>query len=309
MELWRRNGCSFLTQPPMYCHSFRVLHDWRYPINHLADNVRAGILFLLRDRRNTAGLVEIVHPWEGGTDDSPRWDAWAGTPFDRTAWGIKKRELLQGVVQNKTGSAIRNPAFKVAPMAFNALVAFNLLELHAVLGESSLKEEADTIIDAIDEQWDEGLTTWVDWSDPAVECARVRTLESLLPVLVSPNEDRVDRIFAALLDDSAYGSEFGPCGVHRNEPTFEPTGYWRGAGWPQLTYLFFVAALRRERRGCARRFQSAAARAAVVSRFAEYFNPLTGDGLGAIPQCWAGLPCVMNRMRGGDSRLARCGAR
>jgi hypothetical protein len=300
-ELWGRPGRSYLTQPPMYGHAVRLLLDWGHPVEPLAARARDGLLSLVRQRRGRDGLLLVVHPWEAGTDDSPRWDAWAEEPFDRPGWGRRKRELLRTVDVSETGASLRNPAFTVAPAGFNALVAFNLRELCAVTGDGELEEAAGRIVEALERRWDEALGTWTDWSEPEVPSTRVRTLEALLPVLVTGGRDRVGRVFGQLFQDTAFGAPFGPCGVHRQEPTFRPDAYWRGAGWPQLTYLFFVAAIRSGDLEAAGRLRRLAASTAEASDFAEYFDPLTGAGLGASPQGWAGLPCVMDRL---DRRVA-----
>jgi GH15 family glucan-1,4-alpha-glucosidase len=39
---------------------------------------------------------------------------------------------------------------------------------------------------------------------------------------------------------------------------------------------------------------------AFASGLAEYWNPDTGEGLGAVPQSWAGLALVMARREGID---------
>jgi glycogen debranching enzyme len=114
--------------------------------------------------------------------------------------------------------------------------------------------------------------------------------------LVTNQDDRVRSVFDQLFDPSAFGAPYGPAGVHQGEPSFRRDEYWRGVAWPQLTYLFFVAAQRRGRHDVARRLAASAAMTALDSGFAEYVDPLDGTGLGAIPQGWAGLPCVIERL-------------
>jgi glycogen debranching enzyme len=101
-------------------------------------------------------------------------------------------------------------------------------------------------------------------------------------------------VFDALLDPAAHGAAYGPTGVHREEPTFEPSSYWRGPAWPQLTYLLWVAAGRRDRDVVAQRLGWALRAGAARSRFAEYWHPDTGEGLGAVPQSWTALAVVTN---------------
>lgn len=295
-DLWRQGGRSFLTQPPMYAHVALTLATWGYDVEALIAPTARGLQFLLDRRRHQSGSVLIVHPWEGGTDDSPRWDAWAPQPFNRAEWGLRKRQLLTTTRISPAGSAISNPQFAVAAAGFNALVAFNLREFHSLTGEVWARAAADEITAALDLQWDNSLATWSDWSERRDENSSVRTLEALLGVLVTAHDDRVSSVFEQLRNSASFGTKFGPAGLHQDEAEFSPTAYWRGSAWPQLTYLFIVAALRRGRIDDARDLHHIASKAAVQSGFAEYLDPLTGRGLGANPQGWAGLPCVTERM-------------
>lgn len=294
--LWRQPGRSFLTQPPMYAHVIAVLHRQGVEVAHLHERARRGLAFLVEQRRDVTGLVFIVHPWEGGTDDSPRWDAWAPDPFDRFRWGERKRRLLESVEITDAGSGRLNPAFYVAPAGFNALVAFNLRELHATTGEEWARRASDEIVAALEKRWLHDHGTWADRIDPPHSCASVRTLDALLGVLVTDDDDRAAAVFEQLMDPSAFGAPYGPAGVHRDEPAFQPDAYWRGAAWPQLTYLLFIAAHRRGAVDVAHSLRDRAIQAAIRSGFAEYVDPLTGRGLGAVPQGWAGLPCEMERL-------------
>ena len=96
----------------------------------VVERARAGLRFLLDDRARSAdGLVTVVHPWETGCDDSPRWDSWCDDDWSATRWYEVKGELLATVERSPHGSPLANPAFAVAPAGFNALVAFNAREL------------------------------------------------------------------------------------------------------------------------------------------------------------------------------------
>src|SRR5690606_25616999 len=118
------------------------------------------------------------------------------------------------------------------------------------------------------------------------------TLDGLLPVLVPGDAVAVDTAFGLLTDALAYGTVHGPAGAHVADPAFEPTTYWRGPACPQLTSLLAVAAQRRGRRE-AERLARQLVVGATPSGFAEYWNPDTGAGLGAVPQSWAALAAVV----------------
>ena len=72
----------------------------------------------------------------------------------------------------------------------------------------------------------------------------------------------------------------GPAGVHRDEPIFAPDTYWRGPAWPQLTYLFWVAAAAVVARGRGRPLGRTTGVGARRSGFAEYWEPDTGARVG-----------------------------
>jgi hypothetical protein len=270
-DFWGRSGTSSITQPPMFGHAIAEL--WRRGIevpDDLVERAHRGLRFLLDDRARTDdGLITVVHPWETGCDDSPRWDDLCGPDgWSAERWYEIKGSLLHTIERSIDGSPLANPAMGIAPASFNALVAFNAAEL-------GLHDDARSLVEALGGRWDGDLKTWIDGPHPS---GRVRTVDALLPALVCPAH-RAEAL-AEVIDDAAFGGAFGPPAVHRAEPMFDPATYWRGPAWPQLTYLLWRAGA-----GVADRLIAGAA----ASGLAEYWHPDTGEGLGAVPQSWAGL--------------------
>jgi hypothetical protein len=280
----------------MYGHAVRSLVERGVDVPPaIVDSATRGLWFLLRDRRrSSAGLVELAHPWESGADDSPRWDDLAGGPFELERWYRRKGELVESIERDASGSPIANLDAPVASVAFGSLVAFNARELASVTGEERLDAAGVELAEAVASRWSTEAVTWVDDGPTAEGSGRARTLEGLLPVLVDEDRAHTDLVFDALLDPRAHGAAYGPTGVHRDEPTFEPSTYWRGPAWPQLTYLLWVAARRQKREVVAQRLGWALRAGAARSRFAEYWHPDTGEGLGAVPQSWTALAVVTN---------------
>jgi glycogen debranching enzyme len=264
---------------------------------HVSDDIvdcaGRGLRFLLdtRQRDRDTGLVTIVHPWESGADDSPRWDHWdvEGSWYETTG------SLLATVTRSESGSPIANPAFGAAPVAFNALLAFNAEELADASDDADLRRHAHELADAIAERWDDELSTWIDGGPSAASSGRIRTLDALLPTLC--RSERIStattKALALAVDDAAYGGACGPAGVHRSEPTFESRAYWRGSSWPQLTYLLWLAARRHGSRDLATELARRAIAGAQASQFAEHWDPDDGTPLGACPQSWTALVAVM----------------
>lgn len=290
LGLWGRSDASTITQPPLVAHALaRLVRDDPEAGNGLVAPVRRSMAFLLRERPRRDGLVAVVHPWESGCDDSPRWDAWRPEVGGAEAWRAQKVRFAQGVVLNGAGSSVANPLFEVGSVGFNALLAFSLRELAAATGDGELAEQAAGIVDALEARFDGA--TWVDAPDSASSSAP--TLDALLPLLVVRDRAQAAVAFDALVDPSAHAGAFGLRYVRADHASFDPAGYWRGSAWMPLQYLFRLAARRWGRDDLAERLATSSGAAAVASGFAEHYDADTGAGLGAAPQSWAALAAVV----------------
>jgi hypothetical protein len=291
--LWGRADASTITQPPMYGHAVAELTRLGLDVDdQVVDQAGRGLRFLLERRhRSAGGLVELCHPWESGCDDSPRWDDVMSGGRTPDAWFALKGTLVADCVRTPTGAPLHNPAFAVGSAGFSALVAWNASELAGVSGDEALRRGADELTSALDARWDASLTTWVDDGPTAAGSGRIRTLDALLPALVAPRAEA----FASLLDPGGFGAECGPRGVHRAESTYEPTTYWRGPAWPQLTYLLWVASTRAGEGSTADSLVRSLTAGTSASGFAEYWEADTGRALGAVPQTWSTLVSVAAR--------------
>jgi hypothetical protein len=290
LGLWHSPGRSDITQPPMYGHALRVLATRGFAVEHLYRGATAGLDYLLEHRRDPgSGLIRVLHPWETGCDDSPRWDGWRVGPFHERRWNKKKHELVRSI-RLRDGAAWANPGFDVGSAGFSALVAFNARELGELTSNQELLSKASALASAIDSHWVESRRTWSDvcFAGPRSTSA-VRTLDALFGVLVSHNRHYLDRAFAEIFDRRAFWRPYGPSGTAADEPSYDPAAYWRGDAWPQVLYLVMVAARRRGRHLEAGRVAGRLVLGCIGSGYAERWNPETGAGLGAIPQGWAAV--------------------
>ncbi len=290
LALWHVPGRSDITQPPMYGHALRVLAERGFAVDHLYDAATAGLNYLFDHRRDPgSGLIRVVHPWETGCDDSPRWDGWQTEVFKERRWNAKKRELARSI-RLRDGAASANPGFDVGSAGFSALVAFNARELGELTGNQHLLSHASALAEAIDTRWVDSRRTWADvcLAGPHATSA-VRTLDALLPVLVGGSPRHIDAAFIEIFDPRSFWRPFGPSGTAADDPSYDPSGYWRGDAWPQEIYLVMVAAQRSGRHVEAARLAEKLVLGCLGSGYAERWNPETGKGLGAIPQGWASL--------------------
>lgn len=306
VELWGRRGMSSITQPPMYGHAIAELARAGVAVpEELSDRARRGLEFLLRRRVRDRGseLIEVVHPWETGCDDSPRWDDLAGPGrFEPERWRRRKNDLLRDVERGYSGEPLSNPRCGVASCGFNALVAFNAVELASVTSDRDLAAAADELAEALDQRFDPQLCTWVDAGANSGGSGRIRAADGLLPLLVSRSASARRRVVEELADPEAYCASYGPRGVHLQEPSYNPTAYWRGPVWPQLSYLLWLALGGGSEGGGSGEASATAALlgkhttdGAMRSGLAEYWDGESGTGLGAIPQSWTGLALLLDR--------------
>lgn len=292
--------CSSYTQPPIYAHAARVLAEaGPLPVG-LTDRIAASLDWLWRRRRTAEGLIRLVHPWESGADDSPRWDDWVaafrGIPdpsrlrWNRREWTAFDRYLVDATVFGESGAAEHSTVFECAPAAYNAIYAHAATELAALTGDRLWQERSAELADRIDALlWDEESGLWVD--RPVVgggACARIPTLDGVLGALVTRDQGRAGRVLEQLVDERRFAAPYGLTYVAREDPAYDPDGYWRGTAWMQMNYLAALAA-RRWNQDIAAAVAAMSKAAVSHSRFAEHWNPETGKGHGAIPLAWSAL--------------------
>lgn len=291
---WGRRGASSITQPPMYGHAVAELTRAGIAVDPaVVDAARRGLLWLVDHRRQPDGTIAVVHPWETGMDDSPRWDGALGSerPWTAEAWRRRKGELVSALVTDGDGVAIDSSSFRVGSAGFTALVSFNLAELGWATHDRRLVDCAGELSLALGPLLDPRR----GWRDGAGSGAGggARTLDGLLPLLVVEPASSADGLLAQLVDRAAYGGPYGPAFVHRDEPAHDPAGYWRGSVWPQVTYLLWLAARRHGAGPVAEALATGLRRGALGSGLAEHWHADSGAALGAVPLSWAGLAAVV----------------
>jgi hypothetical protein len=261
-----------------------------------------ALRWLLENRRDSSGLIFIVHPWEAGNDHAPRWDGWGApgaTPdtYSQEARSQWNKKLIRHVIIDGNGAATGSDRFVVCPAGFNAYVAFNARELGAVADDPTLTQDGDELAALIEELlWDEDTGLWAD--RPVVggdgRSHRVPISDGAMPLLVSEHPGHAERALGTLLDPKVFGgTPFGPTNVAQDQPCYDPAAYWRGAAWPQMSYLLWLAARRWQAARIADQIAHNTIAGAEASGWAEYWNPHTGEGLGAVPQSWTALAAAM----------------
>ena len=289
-------GVSSFSQPPVYARALKAGADAGFaPSDELLDCAQRALTALWRDRLRD-GLLVIVHPWEAGTDDSPRWDSWVGSSaWNRRVWTAFDRALLKRTVFSPSGQAIDNPDFVVAPASFNAIAADAATTLGELIGDTDWVARGRALAATLDDAaWDGDQALWSDIAFTGGGASvRIPTMDAALPAMCTPDPAKAAAALRQLTDPSRFGAPYGPRFVARSEPTYNPVQYWRGPAWPQLNYLAAYSARHCGEDPLAAEIGRLTKSACLRAGFAEYWNPETGRGLGARPQSWAAVAAAM----------------
>ncbi len=269
------------------------------------------------------GMLAIVHGWESGMDNSPRWDlpyaavvpgedlppyvrldrglvaADAERPsdaeYDRYLWLVEQMRK----VRYDADAVVRTSSFLVGDVFVTALFAM-ASEVLATLGEES--EQPAWQVRQL-RGWARRSRAAVAASyDPATGLARDRdlrgdrwlstaTIAGFAPLLCGGLAVDVEKAMLATLcgpDWAGHPSLFAaiPPSVSPNDTGFRPREYWRGPVWPVIAWLFGWAFEQRGWTAEAGDLREECLRLAADGSFAEYYHPLTGEPLGSRQQSW-----------------------
>ncbi len=330
---------SCLIQPPV--HAIAALHIWEVARERggeeggdPSDRARAFLgriypkllawhryLLTYRDREGT-GLVTIYHPWESGTDNSPRWDGALGrveigdmadferrdlqhvddpsqrpTDFEyqRFIWLV---ETMKRAVCDED-AIYESQQFQVKDVFASAiLVAANeaLLKIAEVVGAA--EEDRDGIRawiqhgrEGLKRCWRGDLGLYLDYDVLACELLQARTVAGFAP-LISGNLElaRLEALVSRLQSEEFLGHP----GLYRplppstspEDPGFVRRSYWRGPFWPVITWLLWWSLERAGEVELAAKLRETALAQISEQGFGEYFDPYTGESLGAEDQSW-----------------------
>ncbi len=283
-----RDDASSLTQPPVFCHAAALLKRAGFSLDtEIIEGCRAGLQALWDLRMDANGMLVILHPWEAGWDDSPRWDAWAGRrDWERKHWTQVDLDLVDALTFDEEGVARDSSAFVVASAGFNAIAAHAAIALAGLTYDPVWASTSRDLADAIDRTcWDPDQGMWIDRVHVGdASSAATPTLDGLLPALVTTDPDKGRRAVEVLRE--RFVCEFGVSYVATDHEVFNADQYWRGTAWAPLDHYAHQIAERWGDDDLAQQIARASRRGALTSEMAEHRNPLTGAGHGAVPQTW-----------------------
>lgn len=302
-DFWGTTRSSSITQPPIWATAARRIierHGDHPALAPLLPKCEASHAFFPVHRDPLGyGAVAVVHPWESGTDNSPPWDLPMedvdisnAPPFERSDTTIVEDASQRPVPEHYVRYAalvqsIADDGFGPGQFAvYDPLVTSVLIRAEDDL--SWLCERAGVATEAparaeklragLERLWDDdrGRYLYVD----ARATGGARRLECdvigcYLPLWCGVPEDHSARLQTGLSE--RFSASWPLPSTSPTDPAFEARRYWRGPTWINVNWMLAGSV-----DGLAARTLELIAR----SGFREYYEPTTGEGLGAEQFTW-----------------------
>ncbi|WP_243088367.1 hypothetical protein [Streptomyces sp. 891-h] len=272
------------------------------------------------------GLAAVVHPWEPGMDNSPCWDGPLERIEPAAPGSFHRADLVHGAASDRPtdldyGRYVRLAAeyrdhgyrdaeaphsFAVEDPGFNALFLaseYALARIAEVLdGEPDPhRRRAAALTEALVERlWSpeagqflcRDLRAEPDTGTGDGHGGRLvaeRSAAGLLPLLAP----ELPRPVVETLLRTVSGEHYGLGSLVRLLPSYDLCGtgfdrhrYWRGPAWFNVNWLLERGLRQHGAHARADVLRAEVLHAAAASRFAEYLDPYTGQGRGAVDFGW-----------------------
>jgi len=271
-----------------------------------------------------SGLLSIYHPWESGTDNSPRWDeplarvqVGALPPYqrhdlkhvadaserpsqaeyDRYLWLVERLKAAH----YDDAVAHRTHPFLVRDALMSAIFALSsdaLVRLAGWLGvaDAQLSELIGWMqrtTRAVEASWDAESRAALDFDVRHGQPVRVRTCAGLAPILLPAGHRGLLDVAVAELSSPSFAGVPGQAfavipSTAPDSPGYNRRAYWRGPAWPFINWLYWWGLLQHgyHAQADALRDANLSLLARPEAHFAEYFEPFTAEPLGSLQQSW-----------------------
>jgi hypothetical protein len=279
----RSSPMTSTIQPPLLAWA------WRIAVGDPAEDPRiARHHEWLRANRDLEGdgLLWLIQPDESGLDSSPKYDPiWGWRSHARSGFPllVARSRHLGWDARRILGAG--GPV--VCEVATNVLWGLSRL----AAGEPS---STPALVDRL---WDEDAGMFLDEVQPGGLRPLVDAWTTMAPLALPDLPDEIGRrLVERLLDPERYWLRYPPPSVAATDPAFEPNRgpgwklrYWRGPTWINAAWLLWIGMLRLGYEAEAREMVDRLVPLVEREGLREYYDPLTGEGLGAREFAWSSL--------------------
>jgi hypothetical protein len=192
-----------------------------------------------------------------------------------------------------TSKILRHGLFAIEDLTFNCILirANTLLAkmAHEVRYKlpGALEENIEKSQKALETLWDEYADTY--WSRDFITHRPLKTpsIATLMPLYAgSISKERAGKLVKLLENDRKFGPAYPVPSVPLDSPNFDPNRYWQGPSWLNTNWLIADGLKRYGYHDHAAALRETSLEMVSKSGFSEYFDPNTGEALGAQNFSW-----------------------
>ena len=284
---------SRVTQPPFIARA--VLDVYRKGGNK--DFLREMFLKLesyhkwLRERREEDNVLKVVESDESGEDNSVLWDDIYKFPIHRVSylrWFATYVPLFPQWAVIKSAKATAIYADAIDSMA----------QISRIIGKPKLARFYENRKKAIAAgmnkvfRREDGLFYSVTMKNRHITYKTNSIFAPLFAGIFTRKETK-QLVEKHLLNKDEFWTPYAIPTVAVNERKFSARGYWRGPMWVNVNWMLHRGLTRYGFKDVAEQLLRKTVAAVKKSGFREYYNPLTGEGLGARQFGWSTLVVAM----------------
>lgn len=244
----------------------------------------------LREHREEGNVLKVVESDESGEDNSVLWDYVYRVPVHKTylRWLATYVPLFPQWAAIKSAKATCIYADAVDSMA----------QIARITGKPKLARLYENRKKAIAAgmnrvfRCDDGLFYSATMKGRHITCKTNSIFAPLFAGIFTKKEAK-SLVEEHLLNRKEFWTPYAIPTVAVNEKKFSAKGYWRGPMWINVNWMLHRGLLRYGLKDVAAELLQKTLAAVEKSGFREYYNPLTGEGLGARQFGWSTLVADM----------------
>jgi hypothetical protein len=205
-------------------------------------------------------------------------------------YDVQRRLLRKGYDINKI---LDHSLFTIEDLAFNCILIRaneHMQKIARVIRSEipdTLQESTQKAPKALEELWDPYTESYYPRDFVTHRLLKEPSIESLLPLYagtISP--ERATLLVKTLENEHIFGPAYPVPSAPLNSPWFDPNRYWQGPSWFNMNWLIIDGLERYGYKDHAAALAESTIELAARGGFSEYFNPITGDPLGARDFSW-----------------------
>jgi hypothetical protein len=327
---------SGITQPPVFGMALRYIYEMALTTGQHDAHARTRSLFTaaLRSHRwwlkardpDQRGLVAILHPWESGSDNSPAWDEALARVPTITKIEIHRQDTkhVNAAMRPRNvdyqrfihlveiyGECEWDPIkqwsvapFKVADVQMTAILARATADLIWVASTLNLCDEVNELsamhhllIGGLKDRWRDNLRGFVSLDLISGKDIEKPTQACFIPLIALELDIHQRETVRDEIERWCQGMFVGVPSTAPFSSDFESKRYWRGPVWAIINWLIADGLRKNHLIELATIIEGNTINVIERTGFCEYFDPITGEGLGGDTFSWTAAAYLVLRNR------------